>query len=480
MVKNNALTYILHLGTLILPLVSSNINAQWDPFNTNETLENTAKETVDPLSQSCEKWNGYESPKEIALSVAIDRALCKNPATRTAWANARQQSAALGMAESAWLPQVTGTAGRNQLTGSHSNSIGQLIKNTQQTTNAVLNLSWILYDFGLRQNKITSANRSLEAAALTANTVSQQTTRDVTRNYYSVIAADESLKAAHITEQNYSHSLEIAKARFASGVAPLSDVMQTETAYNQATLLRLQAENTTKTARGNFSISIGINANQSLNPIASPIPSDIPLLSSNITELMNEAIQQRPDLAAANAQRDAAQADIGVAKATGMPTISITMQKNYLDYSNPSSQLDYQSIGVTANWPLFTGFNNNYAIRQAQSVLEAKEANIEQIHLNITGDVWSNYNTLLSANEQLKVTANLVKNANTNEEIALGRYKSGIGTIIDIINAQNVAANARQQRVNAEFTWQVTRIQLALALGRLSGLQPLDGLNHIP
>ena len=195
---------------------------------------------------------------------------------------------------------------------------------------------------------------------------------------------------------------------------------------------------------------------------------------------MNEAIQQRPDLAAAQAQRDAAQADISVARASGMPTISITMQKNYLDYSNPSTQLDYQSIGVTANWSLFTGFNNNYAIRQAESVLETKEANIEQIHLNITGDVWSNYHTLLSANEQLKVTANLIQNANNNEEMALGRYKSGIGTVIDIINAQNVAANARQQRVNAEFTWQVTRVQLALALGRLSGIKPLEGLNHIP
>ena len=58
--KNNVLNGILYSSLLILSLVSSNINAQWDPFNTNELLESTAQQTVDPLSQSCEEWNKNE------------------------------------------------------------------------------------------------------------------------------------------------------------------------------------------------------------------------------------------------------------------------------------------------------------------------------------------------------------------------------------------------------------------------------------
>jgi outer membrane protein TolC len=62
----------------------------------------------------------------------------------------------------------------------------------------------------------------------------------------------------------------------------------------------------------------------------------------------------------------------------------------------------------------------------------------------------------------------------------LGRYQSGVGTIIDVLTAQSAAASARVLRINAEFGWEVARAQLALALGRLSGTQPLSNPSNLP
>jgi len=95
-------------------------------------------------------------------------------------------------------------------------------------------------------------------------------------------------------------------------------------------------------------------------------------------------------------------------------------------------------------------------------------------------DVWNAYYNLVSANEQLAATLNLTKTAQNNQDVALGRYQSGVGTILDVLTAQTAAANARQLRINAELGWKVARAQLALALGRLTGEQPLAGEDSLP
>ena len=124
-------------------------------------------------------------------------------------------------------------------------------------------------------------------------------------------------------------------------------------------------------------------------------------------------------------------------------------------------------------WPIFSGFNVSYGVRQAQAALQVQDANLEQVGLTVTLDVWTAYYGLDSANQQLTVTAGLSKTAADNLEAALGRYQAGVGTIIDVLTAQTAAAAARQLRINAELSWKVSRAALALALGRLSSAEPL-------
>jgi outer membrane protein TolC len=134
---------------------------------------------------------------------------------------------------------------------------------------------------------------------------------------------------------------------------------------------------------------------------------------------------------------------------------------------------NFSQVGIFVTVPIFTGFNVAYGVRQAQAALEAREANEEQVRLNVSLDVWNAYYALDSANQQLAATATLLKTAENNQQVAQGRYKSGVGTILDLLTAQTAAANALQLRISAELGWQVARAQLALALGRLSRAEPL-------
>lgn len=441
---------------------------QPDAFRTGAALQKRTSGLTDPRGRDCPLVEG-----RLSLPMAVDLALCRNPATRSAWAAARQQAAALGGAESAWLPTVSATGSETRSFGEHVDVTGNIVGNSQNTGDAAVNLSWVLYDFGGRSGRIKGARGLLDAAADTVSSVSQQTVFNVVQNYYSVVAADATLVASRATEGTSARSLEIARALRDGGVASLADVLQAETAYDLATLTRLQADVAAKAAYGGLAVVIGLPADQSLRLAAEPVPAEVPGLSARMSDLMAQAARQRPDLAAALAQRDAAAADVTVARAVGRPSISFQAGRNFTNTSGIPNQ-NYSQVGIFVTVPIFNGFAVTYGVRQAQAALEASEANVDEARLQVSLGVWNAYYALDSANEQLGATALLTKTAENNEQVALGRYKSGVGTILDVLTAQSAAASARLLRINAEFGWQLARAQLALGLGRLSSAASLN------
>jgi len=440
---------------------------QPDVLRTGSALKARTPGLADPLGRDCALPAG-----PLSLLAAVDLALCRNPSTRSAWAAAHQQAAALGSAEGAWLPDVSATGTETRAFGEHADPTGAIVSTPQNSRDAAINLSWVLYDFGARDGRITSARHLLDAAAATASSVSQQTVLNVVQSYYGVVAADSALIAAQTTETAGSRSLEVARGLREGGAGTRADVLQAETAFDQAVLARVQAEAAEKNARGTLAVTLGLSADQPMSLAPETLPAEPQVLTARMADLMAEAMRQRPDLAAAEAQRDSAEANIRIARAAGRPSISVQVGRDLIDTTGIPHQ-NYSLIGVNVTVPIFTGFNVDYAVRQAQAAFEVSEANADQVRLGVSLGVWSAYHLLESANQQLTVTAGLIKTAEENQQVAFGRYQAGVGTIVDVLTAQSAAALARQTRINAELGWQVTRAQLALALGRLSGADPL-------
>jgi outer membrane protein len=194
---------------------------------------------------------------------------------------------------------------------------------------------------------------------------------------------------------------------------------------------------------------------------------------------MAEAMRQRPDLAAAQSEHSAAQAEVQVARAAGLPIITFNSGADYITSTGIPNQ-HFGLVGVNVSIPIFTGFGATYGVRQAKAAVEASDVNVEQVKLAISLSVWNAYYALQLANEQLTTTASLTKTGDDNEQVATGRYQAGVATILDLLTAQSAAATARQARVSAELNWRVARAQLALALGRLTSVEPLKDTASIP
>jgi len=88
--------------------------------------------------------------------------------------------------------------------------------------------------------------------------------------------------------------------------------------------------------------------------------------------------------------------------------------------------------------------------------------------------VWKAYQSLVTGTQAVTSSTDLVASASASERVTLGRYKAGVGNILDLLTAQTALANARLQHIQALYNWYIAKATLAQAMGQLdfSALEP--------
>jgi len=387
---------------------------------------------------------------------AVDLMLCNHPQTREVWASARAQAALVGVARAGWLPTLAGSASRTRF---------EYEKAPFTRDSAAITLSWLLYDFGQRSANVENAEQLLAAAAATQDATVQTLFLSALQNYYSAQATQAAVTSALQAERSARESYQAAEARYSVGVATPADRLQAQTALSQATLNRIRAEGDARNALGALANALGFGAQQSI------VLAELPALPAGVSfqkevdALIAEAQSRRPDLKAAEAQVRAAQTSVELARAQGRPTISLGAGPTWQESAGVIQQGG--SVGLTLNVPIFSGFDTTYRVRSAAAQAEVREAQRDRIRNQVALDVWKAYQSLTTATQSLQTTADLVASAEQSERVALGRYKAGVGTILDVLSAQSALASARLQRIQAQLDWNVYRATLAQSVGAL-------------
>ncbi|VBB17144.1 Outer membrane protein tolC precursor [Burkholderia stabilis] len=417
----------------------------------------------------------------LELNDAILQAICAHPQARRAWADARAQAAALGVATAAYLPTLNATAGiqRNTLSTTYDYSMFGTgsISRSQNTSSkyGALNLSWVLFDFGKRGAARRQALALLAAANATQDDTLQTVFFDTAQAFYALRDAQASLDAARQIEATAGESVAEANARHKAGVGTLADELQARTSYRRAVLDRVSAEGSTHAAMGTLAVAIGRDANTAMQITFQESDVGMPdEIGAGIDQLIDAAKQRRPRLVAARAKLDAARANADAARAQDRPTISLV---GNLTQNNPSYQQQPQSIpitrsrgsmiGVQVTIPLFEGFAAGYRVEQARAQVDAQEAAVRDTELQVSLDVWKSYHGVQTDMANLVNSRDLLNDAQRALDIARGRYKEGVGAFTELLNAQTALADARKQRVMALSKWRIARLKLAASLGKL-------------
>ncbi len=463
--------------TAFLCLATCQLSAAWaaDPFKTESLLP---PQFIVPTQTASESGicAAPAAKTRLALLEVVDLALCNNPKTRESWASVRAQAAQVGVAQSAWLPNLAGNLSetRNWASGDEQNTRFNQGK-------AGLSLGWLLYDFGAREATLENARQLLAAALATRDSTIQTVFLAAVQGFYQTQATQAALDAARESERASQESFRAAEARYQAGSATPADRLQARTAWSQSTLNRITIEGNLKIAQGALANIVGLDAYSPLNLAPVKQATLDGTFERDMQALVEEARLRRPDLLAAEAEVRAAAANLDATRAADRPTLSLAGNSSLLNVAD-SPTLHDSTIGLNLNIPLFSGYAPTYRIRAAEASSELKAAQRDRLRLQVALDVWNAYQNLKTATESLRTSADLMESATLSEQVALGRYKAGVGTILDALSAQSALASARLQQIRAAFDWNLNRAALAHAMGGLDTnlLQTLPGVTKTP
>ena len=413
---------------------------------------------LDPSSIDPCSTKNYDKP--LSLVDVTEAALCNNPQTREVYANARVQAAQVGVARSLFFPSVTDTLSATENKNWTTNY------NYSNATNRIV-ASYLLYDFGSRDANLENANELLRAASATQNTTVQTVLLAAVNAFYQVHATRAVLNASIDSERLYQESFKSAEAKYIAGVATPADKLQAQTSFANATLTKLKNEGALKIAYGNLANIMGVPANINFQMADSQLDVIPELVDQDIEALIEQARIQRPDLIASEAQLKASLAKIEAVKADAKPKVRIDASNQYDENLLGQTSQNTSQIGIFLSIPLFEGYKPTYLIRSAEATAELNASKRDQLKLQVSLDVWTAYQNLKTANESITASNVLVLSAEESSRVALGRYKEGVGNIIDTLNAQNALANAKQQKIQSVLNWNIARTTLAQSIGVL-------------
>lgn len=403
----------------------------------------------------------------LSLVQLVDVALRSNPSTREAWSYARAAAAQVGAKRSLYFPviEVDGQVQRQKQA-----TVGGQFTFLQTTYGPSVAASWLLFDFGGREADVEEATRALYAADWTHNAAIQDVVLSVAQAYYGYLNSKALVIARQANLDEARRSLDAADERHRAGVATIADVLQAKTSASQIELQLQDTQGQLQIIRGALATAVGVPANIPVE--VGQLPEELPLdmVKKSVDELIDRAVAERPDLAASRFTALAAQSKIRSVAAEGLPKLALNANGNRTFYSTPNVPDPFStnySGAVLLRIPVFTGFDVAYRTQKAKEEAEALKAGAERLEDRVILDVWSSYYAVQTATQRIATTRDLLASALQSADVAAGRYKAGVGSIIDLLTAQSALADARAQEVQARSLWFLAMAELAHATGAL-------------
>jgi len=438
-----------------------------DPFKTERYVApapNVRWQSPDPLPQvpQAPVARAPLGDRSLSLPELTEFALQNNPKTRQAWHAARAAAAGVGIERADDLPQITAnlSLNRGETAGQTGNQIAWLTRYGPSVT-----LSYLLFDFGAGESRVKAAEYLALAATLAQSRVLQEVVFQVEQAYYQYLGTDALVRANELFLKAVSTSLEATQRRREGGLATVADVYRAETQVAQAQLNLTRSRGGLEKARGSLAAAVGLPVSAPLRVQTLAGEPRIGEVTESLDALLARAKAARPDLVAAEAQARAARAQADAAARAGLPSLTVNATTGETHYNGTRPRTETNTIALTLNIPLFTGFERTYTVRQAEARAAQAEAARDALSRQAELEVWQSYYDVRTAAGGVSTTEVQLRAAQQTAEATLARYRAGFGSLLDLITAQVDESNARVQRIQSFLDWFVAFARLNYVIG---------------
>ncbi|WP_263264617.1 efflux transporter outer membrane subunit [Pseudomonas sp. RIT-PI-S] len=409
-------------------------------------------------------WEVYQDPALNELVAALNR---NNQTVAQYDAQYRQAQALVRSARGAFYPSLGLSVGKTraaQGSGSSGSSLSTASSGIRDTYNAQLGVSWEADLWGkLRRGlEADTASAGASFAELAAMRLSLQS--QLVQDYLQIRVLDEQKRLLQATVETYQRSLELTQNQYRAGVAGSDAIAlaRTQLKSTQAELVdlqwqRAQLENAIAVLMGQPPATFGLAEREQV-PALPEIPLSVP----------SQWLERRPDIASAERNVIAANAEIGVATAAYYPDLSLSLSGGYSSSSSSnwiSLPNRYWSVGPELALTLFDGGQRSAEVQRTQAAYDQTVAQYRQTVLDGMREVEDYLSQLKVYENEAVLRDEALAAARDSLRLTTNQYRAGLIGYLDVVTVQATALNNERSALTLLQSRLLASVNLIVALG---------------
>ena len=406
-------------------------------------------------------WEIFGDAKLNALTEQVD---VSNQNVRAAEARLRQAEALVEQSRAGLWPtlavSVAATRSRSpNVAGTSGNSTVPV-----NVYNLPLTASWAPDLWGSVRRTIEGNIANAQASAANVANARLLAQSQVAINYFQLRVLDTRRHLLDTSVAAYQRSLDLTRNRYNAGVAARVDVVQAETQLKSTQAQAIDVGVQRAQVEHAIAILIG-KPPAELSIAAEPLAIEIPSIPAS---LPSQLLERRPDIAAAERQMAAANAQIGVAKAAYFPSFTLSASTGFRTNSPPdwfTIPSRFWSVGPALAETLFDGGLRRAISKQAQAAYDVNVATYRQTVLGAFKEVEDNLAALRILEEEARAQDDAVQAARQSTELTLNQYKAGTVSYLNVVTVQATQLSNEANVVNVLGQRLVAAVTLVQALG---------------
>lgn len=420
-------------------------------MNNKKSVKNSAK-LVAAVLVMLNASVAFAAPVELSLSDSVALALKNNPSIKMAQSDKDKSKWSVDEAKAGRLPTVS--------LGSSYSLKDNNPAGTDDLSNS-LRMNWQLYSGGRVEGQIDQAKRGVQVADLGVEKTKQQLKLDTTSAYFTILQTKNLVDVNQQSVSNLQEHLTSVQAKYDVGVVAKSDVLRAEVELANAQQNLIKAQN-------NYDLAVaGLLNTMTIDPGTELALTDTlgyqkydKTLEDSLT-----AAQVRPDVAQADENVKIAETAIKVAKSGNRPSVSVSASNGWSGSVLPESGDDNWNVGLSASWSLFDAGSSNAKVKQADASLDKVKEQAVQVKNAAALEVRQNYLSMQEAEKRIDTNKVAVGKAEEDLVIAREKYNAGVGTNLDVIDAQLALTQAKTNEIQALYDYNVSVAKIDKAIG---------------
>jgi TolC family type I secretion outer membrane protein len=408
-------------------------------------------------------------PKEKTLTVvdAVRFGLENHPNIRSAREKIGAQQAVLRQQMAAYYPTIN-LNGNYQFGNQGSSTAAAPNATTSDFVQVSTTFNLTLYNFGKREGAVQSARETLGATQYNLKTAADTVVLGVKQAYYSYLQALALVKVREETVRDRELIVRQAQAFYEVGTRAKIDLVRAQANLFSAQSDLIAAQNGMKVAWVTLKNAMGLP-----DLPEAPVAEDtsITTFPLSLGKARAQAFEIRPELLSFDSQLKAQDQTIATNRRGHLP--DIVFDANYSRRGADSHNSLPASFPLQGSWqvrfglniPIFNGFLTTNKVEESVRTYYSIRASAEQQKQQVALEVEQGYANVLSAQEKIKASKAAQDAAKENLDLANGRYQVGVGSIIEVTDAQATYTSAEVDYVNSLYNYKIAEAQLLKAVG---------------